>query len=179
MSDNFKRCYEVIFTKANLFRSKCPDGDGLGFWKSIKDKLAIYDNLVNPSGWISQPKDITESVLALPEYYLLGNGKKIIDEPHHFLIQQYRIPLENAASFRKIMQIALNAGQFHPNLDKITSVPEMVLRDYQERQGWLLENYIDIDDINRTGCFSSIPISFVDDIRESLDRWLSDHCKLD
>ena len=119
----------LYLPRLTKLRSKCPDGNGLEFWKSIKDKLAIYDNLKATYGWIVLPEILTDDILALPEYYLLGNGQKIIDEPNHFLIQQFRLPLQNEPTFRKIMQIALNAGQFHSNKHS-SNIPKHILTEY-------------------------------------------------
>ena len=174
MSENFIECYNTIFTRANILRTRCPDADGLGFWKSIKDKLAIYDELQAPS-WKSLPEDITRDVLSLPEYYILGNGEKVIDEPNHFLIQQFRLPLQNKPTFRKIMQVALNAGQFHPNKNRDT-IPNLILDNYNSHKYWQLDRYLDMSTINQIGCFNKIPESFVNDISETLDQWLSDNC---
>ena len=47
-----------------------------------------------------------------PEYYINGYGEKHIIEMNHFLIQTIRIPLTEKPSLRKIIQLALNIGQY-------------------------------------------------------------------
>ena len=47
-----------------------------------------------------------------PEFYINGHGKQEIIEVNHFLIQTVRIPTTEKPSLKKIMQIALNMGQF-------------------------------------------------------------------
>jgi hypothetical protein len=50
--------------------------------------------------------------MKLPEYSINGKNEKIIIEKNHFLIQTVRIPLTEKPILRKIMQIALNNGQY-------------------------------------------------------------------
>lgn len=50
--------------------------------------------------------------MKLPEFYINGFGKKEIIEENHFIIQTVRIPVIEKPSLRKIMQIALNIGQY-------------------------------------------------------------------
>jgi len=73
------------------------------------------------------------------------------------------------------MQIALNAGQFHPN-KKIASIPEHILENYNSNKYWQLDRYLDMTTVTEIGCFNKIPESFVNDISETLDKWLSDNC---
>lgn len=51
-------------------------------------------------------------MLPLPEYTINGYEEKIIIENNHFIIQQVRIPLTEKPTIRKIIQIALNIGQY-------------------------------------------------------------------
>jgi hypothetical protein len=50
--------------------------------------------------------------MLLPEYTINGYEEKIIIENNHFIIQQVRIPLTEKPTIRKIIQIALNIGQY-------------------------------------------------------------------
>lgn len=50
--------------------------------------------------------------MLLPEYIINGYEEKIIIENNHFIIQQVRIPLSEKPTIRKIIQIALNIGQY-------------------------------------------------------------------
>ena len=50
--------------------------------------------------------------MLLPEYTINGYEEKSIIENNHFIIQQVRIPLKEAPTIRKIIQIALNIGQY-------------------------------------------------------------------
>jgi hypothetical protein len=50
--------------------------------------------------------------MLLPEYIIDGYENKIINEKNHFIIQQVRIPLNEIPTIKKIIQIALNIGQY-------------------------------------------------------------------
>ena len=167
---NLVKCYELIFKKAIEARSNNPDADGLSFWRSIKDKLAIYDNLI-ASEWKVLPKILTTQILELPEYYILGNSTKITIQTNHFLIQQFRIPLVENPSFRKIMQIALNAGQYYPVRDTLEISLELQAQ-YNQGEYWKLHNYISDDNIAK---FQEIPASFIEDLESTLTDWLDKH----
>jgi len=57
--------------------------------------------------------------MLLPEYTINGYEEKSIIENNHFIIQQVRIPLKEATTIRKIIQIALNIGQYKGSGGKI------------------------------------------------------------
>jgi hypothetical protein len=50
--------------------------------------------------------------MLLHKYTINGYEEKIIIENNHFIIQQVRIPLTEKPTIRKIIQIALNIGQY-------------------------------------------------------------------
>lgn len=50
-------------------------------------------------------------IMNLPEFVVNGNGAKQTIEENHFLIQSIRLPTEGN-NIRKLMQIALNIGQY-------------------------------------------------------------------
>ena len=57
--------------------------------------------------------------MLLPEYTINGYDQKSIIENNHFIIQQVRIPLKEAPTIRKIIQVALNIGQHKGSGGKI------------------------------------------------------------
>jgi hypothetical protein len=59
---------------------------------------------------ISESK--TKKIMLLPEYIINGYDNKIINEKNHFIIQQVRIPINDKPFIRKIIQLALNIGQY-------------------------------------------------------------------
>lgn len=117
---NIEKLFDIVYRYTRKFKTKYPEGDGLAFWKSIKGILAKYDDqTADWSGLITKGKlhkEFYPVVMKLPEYYILGDGTKIIDEPNHFLIQVFRIPTQDELTPRKLAQIALNLGQLYPEL---------------------------------------------------------------
>ena len=83
--------------------------DGKLFWKKIKEILEKEKSQAD--SFKAVPKKLAEKVLSLPEYHILGNGRQEILEHNHFIIQTFRIPLNEKPSLKKIGQIALNIGQ--------------------------------------------------------------------
>jgi len=57
--------------------------------------------------------------MLLYKYTINGYEEKIIIEDNHFIIQQVRIPLTEKPTIRKIIQIALNIGQYKGSSRKI------------------------------------------------------------
>jgi hypothetical protein len=57
--------------------------------------------------------------MLLHKYTINGYEEKIIIENNHFIIQQVRIPLTEKPTIRKIIQIALNIGQYRGSRGKM------------------------------------------------------------
>ena len=81
------------------------------------------------SKWKEINQKFTKKVMARTEYKIDGYGNKKIVESTHFIIQQVRIPLQEEPTIRKIIQIALNIGQ------------------YKGKQYFNIHNYITHEDI--------------------------------
>ena len=100
-----ERLFILVQQGTQEFKTKVPDGDGRAFWQPLK-KMFAEPNLM-ASGWLQIDSAIVEKLMALPEFDESG-----IIAINHFLRQQVRIPTEEEASLRRIMQVALNSGQF-------------------------------------------------------------------
>ncbi len=61
----------------------------------------------------------TKALCFLYKYTINGYEEKIIIENNHFIIQQVRIPLTEKPTIRKIIQIALNIGQYKGSVGKM------------------------------------------------------------
>jgi len=84
--------------------------NGLHFWQPIK--LLLSNTTYSASNWKNIPKDMIRTVMSIPEYTIDGYGDKNIIERNHFLIQTVRIPTSEKPVLRKIIQVALNIGQY-------------------------------------------------------------------
>lgn len=112
MLENLEIIFNHVLDKAYKLRKANPTKfDGLGFWQPIKKLLEPLDEY-SAKKWKKIPKKLTRSIMLLPEYTINGYEEKSIIENNHFIIQQVRIPLKEAPSIRKIIQIALNIGQY-------------------------------------------------------------------
>ena len=107
---SLENLFRVVEKKSHDLRKKNPNADGLKFWKPIKNELSKYDDL-KASQWKRLKKEYMD-VMNIPEYTIDGYGNQSIIEINHFLIQTVRIPLNEEPSLRKIIQIALNIGQY-------------------------------------------------------------------
>ena len=99
-----KMFYDMIRDACEL-RKKDPDADGRAFWQPRKNLLAKTDNLT--FDWQPMSRELVEKFIHLDESV----------ELNHFLIQQVRIPTTEKACLRKLIQIALNIGQYIANGD--------------------------------------------------------------
>jgi hypothetical protein len=98
--------FDLVQSAACDRRSATPGFDGRGFWQPIKDLLPAETTA--PHGWRPLDRNRITSWMALPEKRADGSTIEI----NHFLIQQVRIPTTEEPSIRKIIQLALNIGQY-------------------------------------------------------------------
>ena len=102
--------FNLVEKKSDQLRKKKAKADGQKFWQPIKKILEEYDQ-INGNQWKPIKKSY-QKIMLLPEFYIDGYGDKNIIEKNHFIIQTIRIPLQEKPSLRKIIQIALNIGQY-------------------------------------------------------------------
>jgi hypothetical protein len=111
-SYNLEILFANVLEKSHKLRKKNPHNfDGQGFWQPIKKILEPLDSY-NAKKWRKISKTKTRKIMLLPEYNINGYETKLIDEKNHFIIQQVRIPLNEKPTIKKIIQIALNIGQY-------------------------------------------------------------------
>jgi hypothetical protein len=105
-----KTLFNLIKSKSKKLNENDPKFNGLKFWHSLKGHLS--ESKFVAKGWKKENKSTIDNVMNMPEYIINGKDEKIILEKNHFLIQTVRIPLLDKPILRKIMQVALNIGQF-------------------------------------------------------------------
>jgi len=111
MTTKLEYLFNIIRNKSQKLRSKYKNRfDGQVFWQPIKSILNSIP--IKASSWKPISKKIIDKLMLLPEHYKDGYGNEHIIESMHFLIQQVRIPTTEKPILRKIIQIALNIGQF-------------------------------------------------------------------
>ena len=107
---NIEQIFNKLRLKSKELNEKNENFDGLKFWRSLKEEFASSN--FKSKSWKKISNKIIKNVMQMPEYYIDGYGKQEIIEVNHFLIQSVRIPTQDKPSLRKIMQVALNIGQF-------------------------------------------------------------------
>jgi len=76
--------------------------NGKAFWQPLKELLKSTDGIIFAIEWLPVNQDLRKLIMALDD------SKHV----NHFLIQQVQIPTVELPFLRKIIQIALNVGQF-------------------------------------------------------------------
>ena len=134
--------FTLIENKSHNLRKKNPKADGQKFWQPIKNILSEIN--IEASSWKKIKKN--NKIMLLPEYVINGYGNQEIIEINHFLIQTVRIPLTEKPTIRKIIQIALNIGQYTGSGGK--------------KKKWMnIDNYLSKENIKKID--SKIPKNFI------------------
>lgn len=117
-TDKLQKLFDIVKKRSEELNKRHHNFDGQAFWGPIKHELIELDRYT-ASKWKSLGKKITSDIMSLSEYTKDGYGRETIIKSHHFLIQQVRIPLNEQPNVRKIIQIALNIGQWYGKHDTI------------------------------------------------------------
>ena len=143
-------------------RNKDPNHfDGKGFWQSIKTILEPLDKY-SASKWKTLSKSKTKKIMLLSEYTINGYDIKNINENNHFIIQQVRIPLQDKPTIKKIMQIALNIGQYKGTSKNTMKKNTMKNITYNNINQFIVKN--DIVELSKY---------LTDDILDAIHKYLS------
>lgn len=102
--------FNAIKKKSKKEREKKKNFDGHKFWQGLKPILG--NSLYKAKAWKKPRTTVFNATIKLTEYTIDGTGNKQIVEKNHFAIQTVRIPTIEQPTLRKIMQVALNIGQF-------------------------------------------------------------------
>lgn len=104
--------FDNVLIKSYELRKANHKFDGQKFWQPIKKILEPID-IYHAKEWKVISKSKTKKIMLLPEFNIDGYGNKSINEKNHFIIQQVRIPITEQPTIKKIIQIALNIGQYN------------------------------------------------------------------
>jgi hypothetical protein len=133
---------EQLFTQVKeqtkQFKLNHPNGDGRAFWQPLKQLFA--DSGIQARSWKNQSLEELELIYRLAEYDTEG---KII-EINHFLRQHARISKEEKPTLQRIMQIALNSGQFLATGHQFKEIKNF---DYRNSGLDQLQTYLEEDEI--------------------------------
>ena len=104
--NNLEALFTLVQQAAQELKGQDPYADGKAFWQPLKKIFRPYSFAAN--SWKQLNPDLVKKLIGLPETDSLGQTIEI----NHFLRQHVRIPLEEQPNLRRIMQIALNSGQY-------------------------------------------------------------------
>ena len=102
--------FNLVLSSVCQKKRKNKNFDGKAYWQPIKQILEKSN--WEAEKWKKPIKSIYQANMALPEYYIDGHGEKHINEYNHFLIKTVVIPSTEKPSLKKIIQVALNIGQY-------------------------------------------------------------------
>ena len=140
--------FHMIVLSSKQLRAENKKADGLAFWKPLKQILQKYDKTTFGT-WKYMNQDNYRKIMLLPEKTINGYGTESINEQTHFFIQTVRLPTEsNDITLRKLLQVALNIGQFigisdetyswmylekYAKTDAIKKMNKIITKDLMER----------------------------------------------
>ena len=152
--------FTLVQQETKYFKTKHPQGDGRAFWQPLKQlftETKLYAN-----NWKQLDPNLVAKLMQLEEKDELGNTIEI----NHFLRQQVRIPAEEEPTLRRIMQLALNSGQYLALKDSSLSIfPDF---DYSDSGLALLQTYLFERDIVRIS--SQIGDRLTEDVKAYLQQ---------
>lgn len=151
---------EYIFNRVKntvkKIRKKNPNLDGRKFWQYIKERLNKEN--IEFNSW-KKLNIYHKNLININEY---DNNNNII-ELNHFIRQHANIPLNDESNLTKIIQIALNSGQFL-GLANTKIIEEY---KYKDKKLGLLNTYIKQSDIERIS--KKISNTLIKEINEYLN----------
>ena len=103
--------FNAIIKKFEYLRKHNKNVDGLTLWQPLKQILSSLDHY-SAEKFKHISFVLTDKIMKLPEYTKNGYGIDTIIESNHFIIQQIRIPMKDKPTIKKILQLALNIGQW-------------------------------------------------------------------
>lgn len=143
---------ELVYNASFELRKNNKEADGLAFWKPIKSILQNYDNSHDEKITWNEPKTIDgvkyygdfdiDYIMSLNEY----DSNNDINEIIHFQKQLVRIPNDKVC-LRKIIQIALNKGQYDGTLYKEVPCFKKIFCCIKETKNYGFNVSIYIDEI--------------------------------
>jgi hypothetical protein len=142
-------CFQAVIKVTNTLRRENKSFDGLGFWekklKPLVSQITEFSYIANTTDLSKEYALITQKVpsktdtlvsdFSLEEF---KDGK--INEPYHFYLQQFRLPLYKEKTFMRLMQTAYNVGQLSTVLDKL---PAPIAERYAESNLTKMKIYVD------------------------------------
>lgn len=103
--------FNGVRDKSRKEKEKNINFDSQKFWQGLKPILE--NSLYKAHKWKHIRNKYYDAIMKRTEFEIDGEGNRRINEGNHFAIQTVRIPRTKQPSLKKIMQVALNAGEYH------------------------------------------------------------------
>lgn len=121
--------------------------DGLAFWRDYKKDLMKYDNLSTGLDYTVDKEYIKKINNLFNAGYLLNkdiNGETVL--PDHFIYQLANIPTSEPLNVRRVMQLALNIGQWKAAIKNTEGLflADKIFNEYNLEN---IESYLKKEDI--------------------------------
>jgi cell fate (sporulation/competence/biofilm development) regulator YmcA (YheA/YmcA/DUF963 family) len=156
MPRKLEKIFNNVKEVSQLLR-KVPNFDGQKFWQPIKKELNEHDITFNK--W-KELSEFHKNLINIEEY---DKYNKMI-EIKHFIRQHANIPINDRPNLTKIIQIALNSGQF------LGSATEHDINKYNKNKLGKITTYMHKKDIKKVS--EEIPDQVIVNIKKYLDEQL-------
>lgn len=157
MKTRLDQLFTLIQQETKQFKTKYPQGDGRAFWQPMKQ--LFKESQIKANSWQQLDKNLVDLLLALPEKDETENIIFI----NHFLRQHVRITSQEEPTLQRIMQIALNSGQFLATDGLIEGLESF---NYSQSGLDRLTTYISEDEIHKLS--SQIPEKLIEKTQQYL-----------
>lgn len=117
---DLKQLFERFSQKTENIRRSDPKFDGRDYWSKYKKVFEKCGQII--AFWIVPDESRRLSIKDLQEH----NPDGSMNEKNHFIMQTVNIPLNEPATFCKIMQVALNIGQYNAMVEKPDRLPTKI-----------------------------------------------------
>lgn len=147
--NKLEELYNKIYSSVKRYRRKHLTDEWQFIWKNIKNTLIVAGVAETPLGeWNPEIQSTGEihkifasRVLNLPEYQITGLRHQNMMEHNHFLIQLFRIPIEETLTVKSLCKIAFYAGMLSAQFG-VRDFPEGLVKTLKDLQIWKLKHFI-------------------------------------
>lgn len=137
---NLAQAFEAVCNNTYLFRKHVVDGNGLTYWHLIKSMLSQFDDITFTWQRLNMAQEI--EFMNREEFDEAGNTI----EGNHFMMQLARLPQNGRGTVRKLMQLALNLGQYRQNQFDCYKLPYITMHTYISADDLVrITSMIDVD----------------------------------
>ena len=109
MHSNLRGLFNHIRYEACQLRLERPNADGRALWRAIVSSLGGKADALSSRGWAPLDPAVVAKVRSFPQ---TDTQSGELNEVNHFLLQQVNISARYPAELKRILQIALNIGQW-------------------------------------------------------------------